>query len=145
MTIQLLLGPAALWLRDAILFRRLTTRSPRENGRLAHKYGHALHTGSLYVRETRARCQKRWGKKKSINNTDYWFWHRRWRGGRHHRNRTMCTRRHHALYPSESLRHRRRSALKYTPPPPTPPSPIRDVRWSLFSKNPTSLESRQKI
>lgn len=22
-------------------------------------------------------------EKKSINNTDYWFWHRRWRGGRH--------------------------------------------------------------
>lgn len=62
------------------------------------------------VRETRAASptvERR--EKKSINNTDYWFWHRRWRGGRHctvdrsRSSRTLYTpstrrRRHHVTY-----------------------------------------------
>lgn len=53
--------------------------------------------GIEYEKRARLRrCRER-REKKSINNTDYWFWHRRWRGGRHHRSIVApeCTHRHH--------------------------------------------------
>lgn len=94
-SVQLLCG-CATWCGNQ------STTCSRKNSRLTHIYGHATaHGVSLYAGNARPMSETL-GKKKSINNTDYWFWHRRWRGGRHHRNRTMCTRRHHALYPSAS-------------------------------------------
>lgn len=73
------------------------------------------------------------GKKKSINNTDYWFWHRRWRGGGGRR--APCARATAAvLCRSASLR-RRRALL--------PQGWTR--RRAYCPKNPTSLGSRLKI
>lgn len=86
---------------------------------------------------------ERWAKK-SINNTDYWFWHRRWRGGRHHRVYTVA----------HAIRARAATALKCCPraarvPPPAPSSPpparADPSAASLPPKNPTSLESRRKV
>jgi len=76
------------------------------------------HVHALYAHCTGAACTGNargfgdgWAqRKKSINNTDYWFWHRRWRGGRHcsvvtvvvystlyTHTHTPSTRRHHVI------------------------------------------------
>lgn len=60
------------------------SRCNRKRGRrrTACKNGRSTHcTGQ---RARLRQCRRTQGKK-SINNSDYWFWHRRWRGGDHHR------------------------------------------------------------